>query len=347
MAVYNVNQVRHLYVVTTEGTIKSSSVITTDKAGAIAVKKNAANDTYFQYMSPAGLVRSDLLTKGNVQSIKVTDAADMARKLKAVTLTLDNTVNEGNPVAGQDYLVRIHIRQYIGMSDQDVYIKHGVARAYTGMTASELYKTLALSLANNFKRELYPLVDISLIDSTNDTTKYPVLKNGQIQTLEANKTYKGILINEVPQEWFLGTKQQVPVYFTVQPDIITVDGDSRIWGVVKDTDSAEVIDNGKNIADLEYFCMGERGDIYRNISWPDFIPTKYLANPTLKYNTIDIHYAYVGANQEVQKSEKDLTIAIPSTIDAKAFITAIQTNTGVTAEFTAKAALNENLKTQG
>ena len=346
MAVYNVNQVRHLYVVTTDGAIKSPSVITTDKAGAIAVKKNAANDTYFQYMSPAGLVRSDLLTKGNVQSIKVTDAADMARKLKAVTLTLDNTVNSGNPVAGQDYLVRIHIRQYIGMSDQDVYIKHGVARAYAGMTASELYKTLALSLANNFKRELYPLVDISLIDSTNDT-KYPVLKNGQMQTLEAGKTYKGILINEVPQEWFLGTKQQVPVYFTVQPDVITVEGDSRIWGVVEDTDSTVVIDNGKNIADLEYFCMGERGDIYRNISWPDFIPTKYLANPTLKYNTIDIHYAYVGANQEVQKSEKDLTIAIPSTIDAKAFITAIQTNTGVTAEFTAKAALNENLKAQG
>lgn len=345
MAVYNVNQVRHLYVVTTDGAIQSPSVVTTDKAGAIAVKKNAANDTYFQYMSPAGLVRSDLLTKGNVQSIKVTDAADMARKLKAVTLTLDNTVNGGNPVAGQDYLVRIHIRQYIGMSDQDVYIKHGVARAYAGMTKSDLYKTLALSLANNFKRELYPLVDIILIDSTD--TKQPVLKNGQMQTLETGKTYKGILINEVPQEWFLGTKQQVPVYFTVQPDVITVEGDSRIWGVVKDTDSTVVIDNGKNIADLEYFCMGERGDIYRNISWPDFIPTKYLANPTLKYNTIDIHYAYVGANQEVQKSEKDLTIAIPSTIDAKAFITAIQTNTGVTAEFTAKAAKNANLKAQG
>lgn len=344
MAVYNVNQVRHLYVVTTDGAIKSPSVITTDKAGAIAVKKNAANDTYFQYMSPAGLVRSDLLTKGNVQSIKVTDAADMARELKAVTLTLDNTVNGGEPVAGQDYLVRIHIRQYIGMSDQDVYIKHGVARAYTGMTKSDLYKTLALSLANNFKRELYPLVDIILIDSTD--IQHPVLKNGQMQTLEGSKTYKGILIDEVPQEWFLGTKQQVPVYFTVQPDVITVNGDSRIWGVVEDTDPAGVIDNGTKIADLEYFCMGERGDIYRNISWPDFIPTKYLANPTLKYNTIDIHYAYVGTNQEVQKSEKDLTIAIPSTIDAKAFITAIQTNTGVTAEFTAKAALNENLKAQ-
>ena len=343
--VYNVNQVRHLYVVTPEGAIKSPSVITTDKAGAIAVKKNFANDTYFQYMSSAGLVRSDLLTKGNVQSIKVTDAADMARELKAVTLTLDSTVNGGEPVAGQDYLVRIHIRQYIGMSDQDVYIKHGIARAYTGMTKSDFYKTLALSLANNFKRELYPLVNISLIDNTDDT-KYPVLKNGQMQTLEGGKTYKGILIDEVPQEWFLGTKQQVPVYFTVQPDVITVNGDSRIWGVVEDTDPAEVIDNGTKIADLEYFCMGERGDIYRNISWPDYIPTKYLANPTLKYNTIDIHYAYVGANQEVQKSEKDLTIAIPSTIDAKEFITAIQTNTGVTAEFTAKAAANSNLKAQ-
>ncbi|MGN0143793.1 MAG: hypothetical protein ACI398_02335 [Clostridium sp.] len=111
-------------------------------------------------------MRSDLLTKGNVEYVKVTDAADMARELKAVTLTLDSNVNGGQPVAGQDYLVRINIRQYIGMSDQDVYIKHGVVRAYSGMSVSDFYKTMALSLANNFKRELYPLVDIILIDST-------------------------------------------------------------------------------------------------------------------------------------------------------------------------------------
>ena len=344
MANYNVNQVRHLYVVTTDGGIKTPSVLTTDKAGAIAVKKDAANDTYFQYMSPAGLLRSDLLTKGNVEYIKVTDASDMSRKLKAVTLTLDSKVNGGQPVAGQDYLVRINIRQYIGMSDQDVYIKHGVVRAYSGMSVSDFYKTMALSLANNFKREIYPLVDIILIDSTD--TQQPVLKNGKMQTLVGGKTYKGVLINEVAQEWILGTKQQVPVYFTVQPDVITVSGDQRIWGVVEDTESTGVIENGTKIADLEYFCMGDRGDIYRNISWPDIIPTKYLTNPTLKYNTIDIHYAYTGANEHIQKSEKDLTIAIPSTIDAKAFITAIQTNTGVTVQYTKAAANNSNLKAQ-
>ena len=344
MANYNVNQVRHLYVVTTDGGIKTPSVLTTDKAGAIAVKKDAANDTYFQYMSPAGLLRSDLLTNGNVEYIKVTDASDMSRKLKAVTLTLDSKVNGGQPVAGQDYLVRINIRQYIGMSDQDVYIKHGVVRAYSGMSVSDFYKTMALSLANNFKREIYPLVDIILIDSTD--TQQPVLKNGKMQTLVGGKTYKGIRIDEVAQEWILGTKQQVPVYFTVQPDVITVSGDQRIWGVVEDTEPAKVIENGTKIADLEYFCMGDRGDIYRNISWPDIIPTKYLTNPTLKYNTIDIHYAYTGANEHIQKSEKDLTIAIPSTIDAKAFITAIQTNTGVTVQYTKAAAKNSNLKAQ-
>ena len=35
----------------------------------------------------------------------------------------------------------------------------------------------------------------------------------------------------------------------------------------------------------------------------------------LKYNTIDIHYAYVGPNEAVQKSEKDITIVVPKVGD--------------------------------
>ena len=36
-----------------------------------------------------------------------------------------------------------------------------------------------------------------------------------------------------------------------------------------------------------------------------------MVDPTLEYNTIDIHYAYVGSNESVQKSEKDITIVVP------------------------------------
>jgi hypothetical protein len=32
----------------------------------------------------------------------------------------------------------------------------------------------------------------------------------------------------------------------------------------------------------------------------------------LDYDVYDIHYAYVGPNESVQKSEKDITIAVPT-----------------------------------
>ena len=333
--VFSTNQTRQLYVVTTEGGLKSSSIIATDKAGSILPKSdNKKSHFYLEYKGVAGLMRSDLVDVKNILYAKATDADAMARELKAYTVTLDTEVNGGSPVAGQDYMLRIAFRQYVGMSDEDQYFKYGIAHAYAGMTASKLYEVLAVSLAKNFSRELYPLVNISLIN--NSDAQVPVLKNGEIQKYEA-ATFKGIRIDEVEQEWTLGVKPCVPVYFTVFPQTIVVDGDERIWGKVKETEPAGKVENGKIIADLEYFCMGERGDQYRNVGWPHVIPTKYLVNPTNKYNIIDIHYAWQGAGENVQKSEKTLSIAVPkigatnsvSNVLANDIITKINTATGL------------------
>ena len=333
--VFSTNQTRQLYVVTTEGGLKSSSIIATDKAGSILPKSdNKKSHFYLEYKGIAGLMRSDLVDIKNILYAKATDANAMARELKAYTVTLDTEVNGGNPVAGQDYMLRIAFRQYVGMSDEDQYFKYGIAHAYAGMTASKLYEVLAVSLAKNFSRELYPLVNISLINNSDE--QVPVLKNGEIQKYEA-ATFKGIRIDEVEQEWTLGVKPCVPVYFTVFPQTIVVDGDERIWGKVKETKPSGKVENGKIIADLEYFCMGERGDQYRNVGWPHVIPTKYLVNPTNKYNIIDIHYAWQGAGENVQKSEKTLSIAVPkigatnsvSNKLANDIITKINTATGL------------------
>ena len=333
--VFSTNQTRQLYVVTTDGGLKSSSILTTDKAGSILPKgDNKKSHFYLEYKGVAGLMRSDLVDVKNILYAKATDADAMARELKAYTVTLDTEVNGGNPVAGQDYMLRIAFRQYVGMSDEDQYFKYGIAHAYAGMTASKLYEVLAVSLAKNFSRELYPLVNISLIN--NSDAQVPVLKNGEIQKYEA-ATFKGIRIDEVEQEWTLGVKPCVPVYFTVFPQTIVVDGDERIWGKVKETEPSGKVENCKIIADLEYFCMGERGDQYRNVGWPHVIPTKYLVNPTNKYNIIDIHYAWQGAGENVQKSEKTLSIAVPkigatnsvSNVLANNVINAINTATGL------------------
>lgn len=304
MSVFSTNQVRQLYVAKV---LKTPHVLASDTAGSIAVKNDTAkNHLYFEYKGADNLMRSDLIDVKNILYAKATDADDMAHELKAVTVTLDSEVNAA-PVAGQDYILRIAFKQYVGMSDEDQYFKYGMVHAYAGMTASDFYKKLALSLAKNFSREVVPLVKFILTDSSDKAV--PVDATTKESSLTG--TYKALVIDEVEQPWRLGIMEQTPVYFEVQPVPVTVNGDERIWGKVKETDPAGTIANGKKIADLEYFCMGERGDMYRGIGYPNNIPTTYLVDPTVKYNVIDIHYAYVGSNESVQKSEKTITLVVP------------------------------------
>ena len=339
MATFSTNQARQLYVA---NALKSPNVIATDAAGSIAVKSDTAKShLYFEYMGAGGMTRSDLIDIKNILYAKATDADDLAYDLAKYKLTLDTTVNGGEPVVAQDYILRIAFRNYPGLSEEDQYFKYGMVHAVTGMTASDFYKTLALSLVKNFSREEQGLLKFYLETKGSDAgvvagTPTEVTKDTKESSLTG--TYTGIIIEEAPQDWILGVMEQAPVNFTIQPDLIIDNGDERIWGVVKKVTSTNSIPDGHKIADLEYFCMGERGDVYRMVGFPYVIRTKYLVDPDIKYNVIDIHYAYVGPNESVQKSEKDITIVVPkigannkaSNALANSIISAINTATGLT-----------------
>lgn len=339
MATFSTNQVRQLYVATA---LKPSNVRASDTAGSIAVKSDPAKShLYFEYMGAGGMTRSDLIDIKNILYAKATDADDLAYDLAKYKLTLDGTVNGGEPVVAQDYILRIAFRNYPGLSEEDQYFKYGMVHAVTGMTASDFYKTLALSLVKNFSREEQGLLKFYLETGGSDArvvagTPTEVTKDTKESSLTG--TYTGIIIEEAPQDWILGVMEQTPVNFTIQPDLIIDNGDERIWGVVKKVASTNSIPDGHKIADLEYFCMGERGDIYRMVGFPYVIRTKYLVDPDIKYNVIDIHYAYVGSNESVQKSEKDITIVVPkiganneaSNELANSIISDINTATGLT-----------------
>ena len=344
MATFSTNQVRQLYV----AKVLKNPVLASDAAGSIAVKNDTAkNHMYFEYKGADNLMRSDLIDIKNILHAKVTNANDMAHKLKAVTVTLDNGVNAGAPVAGQNYILRIAFRQYVGMSDEDQYFKYGMVHAYAGMDADEFYKVLALSIAKNFSREVVPLIQIEVhstatkskggFDSNGYMVVTPTTKdNGKSDT--TNPYYAtdalvtdidSIRITEVEQPWRLGVMAQTPVYFTVQSVPVTVNGDERHWATITEGTSGS-IGNGKLIADLEYFCMGERGDIYRGVGFPNSIPTKYMVDASKKYYVLDIHYAYVGSNEAVQKSEKDITIVCADKAELNKIITAVNGATGLT-----------------
>ena len=339
MATFSTNQVRQLYVAEA---LKPTNVAATDAAGSIAVKSDTAKThLYFEYMGAGGMTRSDLIGIKNILYAKSTDADDLKHDLAKYKLTLDASINSGTPVAGQDYILRIAFRNYIGLSEEDQYFKYGMVHAVASMTASDFYKTIALSLVKNFSREEEGLLKFYLETGGTDAgtvsnTTTEVTKDTKESTLTG--TYTGIVIEEAPQEWILGVMEQTPVNFTLQPDTITVSGDDRIWGIVKKVASTSSIPDGHKIADLEYFCMGERGDVYRMVGFPNVIRTKYLVNPDTKYNVIDIHYTYVGPNESAQKSEKDVTIVVPkigannqaSNKLTNEIISAINTATGLT-----------------
>lgn len=321
MATFSVNQVRQLYVATA---FKTPHVLASDAAGSIAVKNDTAKShLYFEYKGADNLMRSDLIDTKNILYAKATDATAMAHDLKSVTIALDSNVNGGAPVTGQDYILRIAFKQYVGMSDEDQYFKYGMVHAYAGMDASEFYKVLAVSLAKNFSREVVPLIKIEIKTASATTEVTPTTK-----VADLTDTYTGVVITEVEQPWRLGVMAQTPVYFTVQSVPVTVNGDERYWATLTESTSGS-IGNGKTIADLEYFCMGERGDMYRQVGWPHNIPTTYLVDPAKAYCVFDIHYAYVGSNESVQKSEKTITIVCADKAELNKVIAAFNTATGL------------------
>lgn len=327
--VISINQVRQLYVA--KALKANTAALTT--AGDIVPKADTAKTTlYFQYMSPAGIVSSDKIDIANIISAKATSSDALAHKLVRYSVTLDADV-AGAPVAGQNYILRLAFRQYIGLSEEDQYFKYGEVIARSGMTASDFYKKMAISLAKNLenKTESTPLVNIYLISAA-ASTDVPVTSATKESDLAATD-YNQIIIEETEQPWVLGMMPQAFIPFTPQSLTITVDGEERLWAKAEVVTPKNTVPDGHLMADLEYFCMGARGDIYRGMGYPNIIKTTYLADPDAIYDTLDIHYFYTGSNESVQKSEKTITlIAVNdgSHTAMNALIDAINTASGLT-----------------
>lgn len=304
MAAFSVHQVRQLYVA---NAYKENLKALKDAGDITVVKKDADDSIYFQYKGALlDNMRSDLIKVDNITNLTATKAEDMAVKLKGYSLVLDPKVNGGQPVAGQEYILRLAFREFIGMSEADQYFKYGMVHAYSGLSASDFYKEMALSIAKNLSKDVTALVDVYLYDGSVETKVEASTKEKSLAG-----TYTAIRFVEAVQPWHLGLMPQAVIPFEVQPVDVLVDGDHRIWGKVESYDPQASLPEGQLIADLEYFCMGERGDQYRNMGWPNVIPTKYLVDPSKEYDVINIHYFYQGDGISVQKSEKDIQIVVP------------------------------------
>lgn len=310
MSVFSTNANRHLYV----AKAYNASVDDTSAVGTIGGVKVVDGALHFKYRGADNTLKSDYIQLKNLDYIKAIPAKDMVSPLKSVKIALDTDVNGGSIVAGQDYVLRIVFRQWMGAGDQHVYFKDAAVHGVSGMTAAQFYEKMVASLNLGFSRE---------IGANRSSNPY----------LSFSADATGITITEKEQGWHLGTDAQERVLFEAQPTVIISNGVDCVWGKVTDITPAKkdavvgtnALGNGKKIADMEWFYMGERGDQYRYVGWPNVIETKYLVDPSLQYNVLEIHHAFTDTGVNSYRSEKDITIVASDVAVLNSLIGAINT----------------------
>lgn len=297
MANFSVNQVHQLYV----ANAYKASVAATDAAGTIGGVKTIEDvlgkQLMFNYKGVESVMASDLIQIQNIGYAKAVAAADMVIPMKKLKIALDPNVNGGAVVSGQDYVLSIDFKNFFSSGDASRYYKDAAVHGTSNMTAAQFYAALEKSFNMAFARE----------NGANSQSN-PYVKFSS----DAN----GLYIEEKPQEWALGTKKARRIMFDVFCSTIYTGGEDVIWGTVEDVTPAKsaavvgtnAVGNGQQIADLEWFCIGERGDQYRMVGWPCYIPTKYLVDPTKQYNTLEIHYAFTDTGVNSYRTEKEITI---------------------------------------
>lgn len=319
------NQVRQFYLAKryADGTTVPAVGSNNSVAGDLGVKFIAdgfGKCLYFPYQGVDGPTKSDFIQLANLNYAKAIKADDMATPMKKVEITLDANVNGGAPISGQVYILRFEISNWCGAGEDTKYFKDVAVQGIPNMTASNFYKELLAAANKSFSREVNatatsnPYFNFS-VDNTTTATKF--------------------IIEEKPQPWTLGVEQQERVIFNVQPTTVYTGGVDVIWGVVTEVAPTTKIDNGKQIADIEWVCMGQRGDQYRMMGYPNYIPTQYLVDPSKKYSVLELHYAFTDEGVSSYRSEKDITIAVPDGAAGSEYdvindiISAINTATGL------------------
>lgn len=273
---FSTSQVRQLYVVTG----LADAVPTTE--GNIQVKATAGNkEIYFLHKGKGGLVHSDLIPVKLVRSLTQTPYAALHTKLKSKTVTVS-----GTPVVGQTYSLKLTFRNYIGMGDEDTTVKVGTFTVKnSSITAAQVAAGLKASLEAN--ADLASLCSITIASNV-------------------------LTISEVEQPWELGKFPVAVIPFEVTLGTIVENGVTHNeWGTVAAGSTTTATDAIKKLADLEWFCLGDRASQDRQ-GGPYALESKTMINMASTYDVINIQYAFQGEGVSVQFSEKTMHLLVPA-----------------------------------
>lgn len=309
MATFSTNQVKHLY---------AAKAVDSNLDSIGDIKFIAVGDGQIaaKYVGYDGVVRTDLINLDSLKG-KAVKASSMSEYLKSAY------VASASAVAGQQYILKVTVDMFGGISYEDKGFIFADYKAKSGDAAKNVLAGLAVNLAKNASKAAYNKL-INVYVTTADASDalslgsnlWAVSERDAEATVAAYGSLKAIIIEAAEQPWILGRAPYEKLYFSVAADPIISSGVETSWAsiVYDEAHPNDAIQNSKKIADLEYFCMGERGDQYRNVGWPNSFEFKPMVNPEAQYgyHVIELTWAYQGNAEDIQKSPKELVIVAPA-----------------------------------
>lgn len=280
MANFNTYQTRNLYVV--KSFLESGEP---DAAGELAMGTTATGEIFFKYFNGDGqAVRTDLIRPKSIISLKNTAAADMDKPVPQYTLTLNSAVTLANCV-GKVFTLTINLHQILSydMNDSMAVTASVVGDATNTANATAFYSAFATAI------------------------QAAMPKFTKAAPFTVTSSANGIVITPAPGAYRRGllSKDIFPLSFSSR-----LHGDDVAWADVAEAASASVkIPSVYEIADLEYFTLGERGDSFRGAFWPNNYEPTYLVDLTKTYDVVSIEFAWQGNAENIQKSPRMIQLA--------------------------------------
>lgn len=310
MATFSTNQVKQLYV----AKAVDSSL---DTVGDINFSTAGDNQIAAKYVGNDGIVRTDLIDLATLKG-KAIKASAMGDYLESAFIASTSAV------AGQDYILKVTVDEFGGMTPEDKTFILADYRAKSGDTAKNVLAGLAVALAKNNEKAAYSkLINVFVTTAatpstalTLNTNLWAVSASDTEAAIAAKGSLTAIIIEAAEQPWALGKIGVERVGIKVAADPIMSSGIETAWATVTygTAHPTPKLVNSKKIADLEWFAFGERGDIYRGINWPNNFEFTPLVDPNAAYgyDIVELTWAYQGDAEDIQKSPKELVLAIPA-----------------------------------
>lgn len=245
---------------------------------AAEVKKPLTGGALISFAENGEVKTSDKIE--NVMWGKLTEAPALARSYKKMVVSF----NDNPIVPGQHYVVRVSYPEVGGLGVEGYTTKTASVFAGETTTPADVYESLAKDFSIAFEPD-------GMLVASSDSNGLVITQSDLLK-----KHYKK------------GVRSIVIIDFEVNANKVVSNSEDQDWANISIEEGA-LVGNGYTVSDMEWFAMGERGDQYRMMGWPDVYDTEYKVNdPSVEYDILNVHFAYKGDNATSYRSEKDLVV---------------------------------------